>query len=243
MGKPKPIEYHIGLIKELHSKLLEYPDSETIKEQLYRQISQWEHKIKKIYFNSGQEQYPWTEDKLGHEVRKMMTQDEMKKEFKTGDMLKGFKWEDIQPQCGDYQCFCPGIGWIPIVIERKGGKEGESGPHDLYGSLADMGNRKNLHEEIDRMNKDKRFFYRYLLAECSYGDFMNYIPDYNRKDTIASQRGLSQETRSATIASLEIRGIHVMWEDTRDRAIQKYIDLNRQYLMRNYTKILGLQES
>ena len=242
MVKPKQIEYHIDLIKELYPKFLDYPDSETIKEQLYRQISQWEYKEPKIYFNSGQEKYPWTSDKLGHEVRKMMTQAEMKEEFKKGDMFKGFEWEDIQPQCGDYQCYCPRLKiWIPIVIERKGGKEGDSGPHDLYGSVADMDNRHNLHEEIKRMNLDKRFSYRYLIAECNYPNYMNYVPEHNRKDTLASQRGLSQETRSATIASLEIRSCHVIWAGTREDAITTYINLNRQYLMQNYIKILGIQ--
>jgi hypothetical protein len=252
MASEKPIEYHIEKIKEFHKAKLEYPDSETIERKLYEQLSQWEYKLKKKYIVSGQENYPWGEDKLGHQTEAMLTLTETDRYFSKKwlaghrdkiNLFEGFEREDIQPQCGDYQGYIVVNGkviWIPIVVERKGGKEGKSGADDLYGSTSSPENRRNLYEEIERMKLDKRFSYRYLIAECSFKDYMDFAPLFNGKQRNVNHFSLSPETKRATIAGLEIRGLHVIWAGTRAKAIQMYIDLNRQWIMKNYVKILGL---
>ena len=251
MAQEKPIEYHIEKIEEFHNMKLDYPDSETIERKLYDQLSQWEYKHDRTYYISGQEQYPWTAEKLGHKTDNMLTVAEVDKYFTKRFMANpyklnifdGFERDDIQPQAGDYQCHYEGPGyhgWIPVVVERKGGKEGQSGPEDLYGSLSNIDNRRNIYEEIDRIKMDKRFFYRYLIAECTYDQYMKYVPLFKGRGRNVDHISVSAETRQATIASLEIRGIHVIWAGTRAMATQMYKHLNRQWMMKNYVRILGL---
>jgi hypothetical protein len=252
MASEKPLEYHIEKIKELHKAKLEYPDSETIERKLYDQLSQWEYKLQKIYFVSGQEKYPWSAEKLGNPTKPMLTLVEMNQYFSKKwlsanrdkpNLFEGFKKDEIQPQCGDYQGHIVVNGkviWIPVVVERKGGKEGKSGADDLYSSTSSPENRKNLYEEIERMNKDKRFLYRYLITECSFKEYMDFAPLYNGKQRNVNHFSLSAETKRATIASIEIRGCHVVWAGSRLRAVQMYTDLIRQWIMKNYVTLLHL---
>jgi len=254
MASEKPLEYHIEKIKDLHEIKKQYPDLETIDKKLYIQLSAFEYKLEKTFYVSGQEKYPWTSAELGHETKDMLTLVEMNQYFSKRwlsehkdklDLFRGYEKEDVQPQCGDYQCYIIINGrviWIPIVVERKGGHEGKSGAEDIYSSLSCKDNRQNIYEEIDRMNKDKRFLYKYLIAECSFKDFMEFSPRFNGKVRNVNHISLSAETKRATVAGIEIRGCHVIWAGTRNRSIQMYKDLIRQWIMKNYSDILLLNE-
>jgi hypothetical protein len=225
MGKTKTIQDYENAIRELHEQLLTYPDSETLNKRMYIQLSAWEKLLPIIIFQAQQEQMPWTEQDLGYQVRPMP--------------LK--KNTDVQ-QTGDYQAYYQSVGysgWIPFLVERKGG---EKGPEDLYGTFSSKEHRERFYREIDRFKEDNRFERMYLIAECSYDDFLKYVPPFIGNKRNVNHICVSVETRRATIAGLYTRGCTVIFAGNRNRAIQMYKDLIRQWLIKNYSTVLGLDK-
>ena len=226
MSKKKTIEAYEAEFKQLH---------EEGKEPSYSQLSKWADLVQISVFQSPQEWYPWTETELGFPVRPMLN----KKECKIA-------------QTGDYIAFYntpSGSGWIPFLVERKGGKEGKSGPHDLYGTLSSVENRTNLYEEIDRFKVDKRFDDMYLIAECTYKEYCSYVPAFSGRDAKGKAKrnvhhiSMSVESREATIAGLYLQGCCIIFAGTREKAIKMYQDLIRQWLLKNYLIVLCLVEN
>jgi len=227
MGKKKTIEAYEAEFKQLH---------EEGKEPSYSQLSKWADLVSITISQSQQEWYPWTEEELGFPVIPMLKKKETKK-------IK------IPIQTGDYIAFYStpsGEGWVQFVIERKGGKRGKSGPHDLYGTLSSIENRTNLYEEIQRFKDDSRFEAMYLIAECTYQEYCSYVPEYSGRDENGKSKrniyhiSMSVESREATIAGLYIRGCNVIFAGAREKAIKIYKDLIRQWLMKNYVNVLRL---
>jgi hypothetical protein len=203
-------------------------------EPTYSQLSNWAKLVSLTIFQSPQEWYPWTEAELGYPVLPMAKKKETKKIH-------------IPAQTGDYIAFYKtpsSEGWIPFVIERKGGKDGKSGPHDLYGTISNKVNRTNIYEEIDRFKDDARFEAMYLIAECTYKELLEYVPAFSGRDEKGRPKRntnhicLSVETREATIAGLYIRGCTVIFAGTRSKAIKMYKDLMRMWLMKNWKRVL-----
>lgn len=262
MGKTKSIQDYEGKIKELYTQLreqeikiekcstLEAPkrdinllkkkllvDLGSLQSQMYNQTSAWADLVDVIIFQSPEEHYPWEAEKLGYPIRKMLT-----------------KKQILIDQTADYQAYYTGTGyagWFPFIVERKGGKEEKKGkgiPNDLYATLSNEKSRETFYKEIERFKADKRFNQMYLIAECSYDDYIKYIPRYNGIDDRGHAKrnvnhvGVSVATREATIAGLEMRGCHVIFAGSRDRAIKMYKDLIRQWLLKNYSTVLGLDK-
>ena len=57
-----------------------------------------------------------------------------------------------------------------LVVERKT-------LDDLYGTLMNKEQRSRLYREIARYEGDKRFNRFMLIAECTYEDFLQYVPE------------------------------------------------------------------
>lgn len=260
MGKVKTIQDYESRIRELYAEIKKQEtkikrctsvkapkkdialvkkkleaDLETLKSQLYNQLKVWADLVDITIFQSPEEHYPWEEKDLGHPVRKMLTKAEISIE-----------------QTADYQAYYQGVGyagWVPFIVERKGGKEAKKGqgiPNDVYATLSSAHSRETFYKEIKRFKADTRFTQMYLIAECSYEDYIKYIPAYNGVDKNGHAKrntnhiGVSVATREATIAGLEMRGCHVIFAGSRGRAIKMYKDLLRQWVIKNYTTVLGL---
>ena len=226
--KRKSIEQYVQEIKDADELLQMYPDSETLQRRLYTRVSAWVKLLDITIFQSPQEHYPWTSEDLGRPVKPMHCK----------------KDTDVD-QTGDYQAFCSGGGhscWIPIVVERKGAK-GKGGADDLYQTLSNKESREKFYREIDRFKVDNRFSQMFLIAECTLDEYMKFVPKFSgyktrNKDHIS----VSVATRQATIAGLYLRGCTVIFAGNRTRAIQMYKDLNRQWLLKNYRHVLGIEK-
>jgi hypothetical protein len=176
-------------------------------------------------FQAQNEQTPWTPDELGYSIRPMLLKD------KSG----------LQ-QVGDYQAYysMPGrAGWVGILAERKGGKKG---CEDLYSTLMNSENCARFYREIDRFQEDPRFTQMVVIAECSFEQFLLYQPPFVGKVRNTQHIGASVEARRGKIASLYARGVPVIFAGTRKNAIEVYKALIRQWLIKNYVSMLGLDK-
>ena len=204
-----------------------YIDSEKRHRKLDDSLEAWADELDLTIYQSPQEQYPWTEDKLGDPIKIMHTK----------------SVSDID-ETGDYTAFYSGggySGWIGFVVERKGAK-GKGGPNDLYQTLSNKESRERFYREIDRFKADKRFTQMFLIAECTLDEFLKYVPVFSGyKTRNIDHKCVSVATREATIAGLEIRGCHVIWAGNRARAMQMYRDLNRQWLLKKHAQVLGIE--
>lgn len=246
MAQEKPIEYHIEKIKELHAKKVKDPYNEKIDKELYTQLSQWEKKLSKIACRPNNEQTPWTVEELrkGKPGKKGVngkpdTKDEI---LNWSVITMPLKKDSGYLESGDYMTVYKGggvEGIVRVVIERKGGIEGKGGPHDLYASIG-AENRINLYEEAERVSIDPRFDDIIMIAECSQADLNRYVPIFNGKLRNYNHIKMSNETQDATIAGLYIRGMPVWFAGSREKAIKAYRNIVRQWIMKNYVKILKL---
>lgn len=227
MGKVKTIEQYVQDIKETDELIQMYPDSETLRRKLYTKVSAWAKLLEITIFQSPQEKYPWTGEELGHSVKLMHT-----------------KKDTGADQTGDYMAYCRGggySGWIPIVVERKGAR-GKGGADDLYQTLSNTESREKFYRVIDRFKADKRFFQMFLIAECTLDEYLKFVPTFSGyKTRNKSHVSASVASRQATIAGLYLRGCTVIFAGNRARAIQMYLDLNRQWLLHNWMFVLKLR--
>ena len=263
MGKVKTVQDYQDTITLMHKKLYS-PGAKNdvertmLERQLKRQLGAWANKVMVVIETPGNEQNPWTYEELGRPVRPM-----------------GLKGETGKRQTGDYLinvCVCEDgynglpAKWVylPVVVERKGGKgtkrkvdgeyvygTGRGGPHDLYGSLYGKTelkggsiryNRDRLHEEIDRFKEDDRFKdgQFWIIAECTEADFLQYKPVFNGSKRNKGY-GANVESRRESIWSLAVHmGAPIHWAGTRHAAIKDFNSIIRQGLIRHYAYLLGL---
>lgn len=224
MPPKKTIEEYIEEIKDIHDALKEYPDNKTLLRKRYNRLSSFADLVEITTFQSPEEKHPWLSEELGHNVRPMLTKKQIKIE-----------------QTADYQAYYQGpgfAGWFPFLVERKA--------EDLYSTLSNEESRSRFYDEISRFKADERFSEMYLIAECSYEDFLKYVPRFSGRDENGRPKrnknhiSVSVQTREATIAGLYIRGCSVIFAGSRSRAIKMYKDLLRQWILKNYDVMLGL---
>ena len=190
---------------------------------LNRKISSFVKLLDITIFQAQNEQLPWSEEDLGYTVRPMLLKS------KCGD-----------DQVGDYQAYYSSpvcSGWVGILVERKGGKKG---CEDLYSTLINSENCSRFYREIDRFQEDERFTQMVIIAECSFEQFLLYRPPFIGKTFNKDHLGASVAARRGKIASLYARGVPVIFAGTRYNAIEVYKALIRQWLIKNYVSILGL---
>ena len=161
MSNTKSADYHAANILQLHVELQrlppQHPDYEKIEDQLSRQKTAW---VKKLDFNvrvAQNEQQPWTDEELG------LVTIPMEKKAASGYNQTG---DYIFEILNDDQSITPG----GLVVERKT-KE------DLYGTLMNREQRSRLYREIARYESDPRFNRFHLIAECTYEEFLEYVPE------------------------------------------------------------------
>jgi hypothetical protein len=139
-------------------------DSSTLKElekkkntlRYYR--DKWATNLDVIVYVANNEQLPNTPEELGYETQPMPTYH-----------AKKWPWY----QTGDYQAYIQGIGWYPVVRERKT-------LSDLDNTLRDKYHRKNFYEEFERFQVDSRFnIFRFDL-ECDPEQFYNSLPQWHK---------------------------------------------------------------
>jgi hypothetical protein len=222
MGKVKTATDYAQEIRDLYS--IQY---RTIEEQkrLNGQVSSWAKLLDITIFQAQNEQLPWREEDLDFHVRPMLLKE------KTG----------IQ-QVGDMQAYysSPGCsGWVGLLVERKGGKYGAE---DLYSTLMNSENCARFYREIDRFYEDLRFSQMVIIAECSFEQFLLYKPPFIGKTYNSDHIGASVAARRGKIASLYARGVPVIFAGTRKNAIEIYKALIRQWIIKNYVRILGLDK-
>lgn len=264
MAKVKTVQDYQDTIELMHYKLYSScakndVETTTLERQLKRQLGAWADKVMVVIESPGNEQNPWTAEELAMPVRPM-----------------GLKGVTGKRQTGDYLfnvCVQEAVSitvpavwkYLPIVIERKGGKgtkrkvngdyvygPGKGGPHDIYGSLYGKSelkngtirhNRDRLHDEIDRFQNDDRFKNGrfWLIAECTEAEFLAYKPVFNGNKRNKGY-GANVESRRASIWSLAVHmGSPIHWAGTRQAAIKDVKDIIRQGLIRYYAELLGLK--
>lgn len=161
MGNTKSADYHAANILQLHVDLHklppQHPDYENIEDKLSRQKTSW---VKKLDFNvrvAQNEKSPWTDDELG------MVTIPMEKKSASGYNQTG---DYIFEILNDDQSITTG----GLVVERKT-------LEDLYGTLMNREQRSRLYREIARYEANHRFNRFHLIAECSYEEFLKYVPE------------------------------------------------------------------
>jgi len=154
----KSIDDYEADIKKFHSKLQglppQHPDYETIEDKLSRQRTAWAKKLDITVQVAKNEKTPWQSDELGYPCIPMsLKKDSMMRQ--TGDYVA---------YLGDYDMFGG------LCIERKT-------LQDLYGTLMNRDQRSRLYREIARYEADPRFNRFHLIAECTYEEFLKYVPE------------------------------------------------------------------
>ena len=251
MAARKPIQEYVRCIREKHNMIKAYPTSKelqkrysdigTLQSQLDTQIRGWIRNLDIIIYVAQNEQLDWKPDEFKSKNPKKP--DDLKLTFKPMPR----KSESGYDQVGDYQaCYMGGgvSGYIPVLVERKGGikggKEGKTGCEDLYGTLIDQDRCDTFYKEIARFYADPRFTQMVVITECSLPQFMLYAPLFNGKVRNVKHIGASPESRGGKIDSLFIRGVPVLFAGTRTLAIKRYKGLLKNWLRLNYASILKL---
>jgi hypothetical protein len=79
-----------------------------------------------------------------------------------------------------------------------------------------------------------------IIAECSLKEYLEFTPPFMGKKRNTEHYGMSVPAREATIAGLYVKGVPVLFASTRKRAINIYLNLIRQWILKNYTVVLML---
>jgi len=223
--KKTAFDYKASIIKK-YAELQADPTNETLQNQLNYLAGKLEENTKKTIIRANNEGNPWEETELKMTIRSMPT-----------------KAESGKYQTADYICYyevAGHSGYCGLLVERKGGDKKKGGPQDIYGTLMVQENCARFYREIERFKKDKRFNQMVVIAECSYEQFLLYSPPFIGKERNSEHIGASAEARRGKIASLYARGVPVVFAGTRYNAIETYKALVRQWIIKNYDTILGL---
>lgn len=201
------------------------PKTEQDEKRLSGRVSSFVDHLTITIFRARNEQDPWPLEDTGWEIRDMLLKED------TG-----------RQQVADYQAYyqsCGVSGWVGLLVERKGGKHGAE---DLYSTLMNSENCARFYREIERFQADNRFTQMVIIAECSFEQFLLYKPAFIGKTFNTDHIGASVEARRGKIASLYSRGVPVLFAGTRLNAVKIYKSLIRQWLIKNYVLILGLDK-
>lgn len=218
---PKTILNYYDDIKSLHPAT-----TEDEQKKLDRKISEFVKRLDITVFVASNEQLPYSEKDLGFNVQPMILKD-----------VNGFR------QVGDLQAYYSSQvceGWVGLLVERKGGKKG---CEDLYGTLMSSDNCSRFYREIDRFQSDPRFNQMVVLAECTFEQFLLYNPPFLGSKRNTGHVGANVEARRGKITSLYARGVPVLFCGSRHNAIETYKSLIRQWLIKNYAAVLGLEKT
>ncbi|MCK5013273.1 MAG: hypothetical protein KAS66_05605 [Candidatus Omnitrophica bacterium] len=147
------------LLRHVELQLLppQHPDYEKTEDQLSRQLTAWS---KKLDFNvrvAQNEQQPWTDEELGL-VTIPMEKKAASGYNQTGDYIFEILNDDQSITTGG------------LVVERKT-------LQDIYNTLMNREQRSRLYREITRYETDPRFNRFHLIAECTYEEFLEYVPE------------------------------------------------------------------
>lgn len=231
MAKKKLADYEND-IKQLHASIEEYPEVDKLKKTLNHRLGKWFELLDVTIFVASNEQTEWTAEELGHKTRPMLT-----------------KHEAGMQQVGDYQIFVDGHGkslpdsFSSLLVERKGStyeRDARGGLNmigcDLYSTAMNKSNRERFYREIDRFPVDDRFDRMVVICECTYEQFLRFVPKFTGKKFNKNHVGASVASRVATINSLEERGISVRFMGSRKRAIEAYQSMIRLNVVSNYER-------
>jgi len=157
MGKIKSLQDYEKSIKkahnELHQLIPEHPDYRKAKRKLSGQLTAWMNMLDISVHVAENEKLPYSSAELSLDCIQMS--------------LKKTSFID---QVGDYQAFLKNYNkFAGLLIERKT-------LGDFYGTLMNGDKRDRFYREIGRYRTDKRFNRFILLAECTYEEFLGYVP-------------------------------------------------------------------
>lgn len=131
----------------------EHPDYEKTQARLSRRLTAWANGLNISIRVAENEQLPYSSSELGLSCRPM-----------TLKKTSGFN------QVGDYQAYSVDYNrFVGLLIERKT-------LTDLYNTLMSNKQRSRLYREIEKYKTDKRFNRFILIAECTYEEFLGYVP-------------------------------------------------------------------
>lgn len=103
-------------------------------------------------------------------------------------------------------------------------------------------NRERFYREIERFQADTRFDSMVIMCEGSMQDFMEYSPKFNGNTYNKNHIGANVASRRSTVAGLFARGVPVLWCGNRAQAVKLYPQMFRQWCIKNYDKILNLED-
>ncbi|MCK5225106.1 MAG: hypothetical protein KAQ89_00155 [Planctomycetes bacterium] len=154
----KTLSDYEASILQLHVELQrlppQHPDYEKIEDKLSRQLTAWSKKLNITIQVAKNEKTPWLASELGYNIIPMsLKKDCMVRQ--TGDYVA---------YLDDYDMFCG------LCVERKT-------LEDIYGTLMNREQRSRLYREIVRYEADPRFNRFHLIAECTYEEFLEYVPE------------------------------------------------------------------
>ncbi|MGP8322455.1 MAG: ERCC4 domain-containing protein [Methanosarcinaceae archaeon] len=130
-----------------------HPEYDKTKARLSRQLTAWVNLLNISIQVASNEQLPYSSAELGLPCSQMQT-----------------KKESSSNQVGDYIAYLEDYNqFAGIVIERKT-------LNDFYSSLMHSDHRARLMREIGRYKTDDRFNRFILIAECTYEEFLGYVP-------------------------------------------------------------------
>ena len=147
------LQYHV----ELQRLPPQHPDYEKTDDKLSRQKTAW---VNKLDFNvrvASNEQQPWTDEELG-----LVTIPMEKKAASGYNQIGDYIFEILN--------YDQSITTGGLVVERKT-------LQDMYGTLMNREQRSRLYREIARYESDPRFNRFHLIAECTYEEFLEYVPE------------------------------------------------------------------
>jgi len=232
MGRTKTIQDYEAEIRDLHGKYTKSKDP-VIKKTIDNRLKPWARLVEVTVYVANNEQRPLTSAEIGYPTLPMLTKKDYEKRYGKG---KGVE------QVADYQAFLQfgsGGEWSTTLVERKGGKKG---CEDFYGTLMNADGRDRFYREIGRYRADQRFKRMIVLVECSFPEFMNFIPPFCGKSRNVDHVGACAESRYGTVASLFVQDVPVLWAGTRLAAGKLYHKLIQQDIIKNYEYYLGLDK-
>jgi len=215
----KTIDDYAAEIRKLHDAIQEYPESQTLRNRLSARVGKWQAMLDITVLAASNEHKQWQDNEIGLPIKPMH-----RKEI-TG-----------KNQVADYQFF---IGddvdqWGGLLIERKE-------TSDLYSTLMNRDSRERFYRELDRYESDERFSQMIIMVEGTLQEFLGYSPKFNGKSFNRNHIGANVASRRATIAGLYARGIPVLWCGSRAQAVQLYPQMVRQWCIKHYKDIIGIE--